>query len=252
MSEVKVFGDLDRLCLEARKHFRDHLLQSQEDIESVFNLCFDLYRSIGKFKKPEEWQNSREEHTLSILIQTIETVLAMYYLSESGFWDNSLAFKRNVAELMLIAIAIGYDSQCFVDWKNERESFGDFNKILSRVQGSTNVPDIEKQQLLPHLKRYWIESSQLFSHNIRLRSIRTLPKGGQFKFEPKIAEVEFQEKRLHTIRNILIDVISISLGIFAYGEVAKQRRSEFPEAPQIISKCNKCMQNEEWKKQETA
>jgi hypothetical protein len=251
MSEVRAFEDLDRLCLEARKHFRSHALQDQGDVESVFNLCFDLYRSIGKFKKPEEWKDSREEYTLSVLIQTIETVLAMYYLSESGFWDNALALKRNVSELMLTAIAIGYDSQCFIDWKNERDSFSDFNKVLSRVQDSTNVPDIERS-LVPHLKRYWIESSQFFSHNIRMRSIRTLPEVGQFKFEPKLADVEFQGERLHTIRNMLLDVISISLGIFEYGAVTKRRKPEFPEAPQIIARCNKCMQNEDWKKQRTA
>jgi hypothetical protein len=251
MSKVRAFEDLDRLCLEARKYFRSHALQDQGDVESVFNLCFDLYKSIGKFKKPEEWKDSGEEYTLSVLIQTIETVLAMYYLSESGFWDNALALKRNVAELMLTAIAIGYDSQCFIDWKNERDSFGDFNKVLSRVQDSTNVPDIERS-LVPHLKRYWIESSQFFSHNIRMRSIRTLPEGGQFKFEPKLADVKFQGERLHTIRNMLLDVISISLGIFEYDEVTKRRMTEFPEAPQIIARCNKCMQNEHWKKQRTA
>ncbi|MCJ7515923.1 MAG: hypothetical protein MUO89_08200 [Dehalococcoidia bacterium] len=251
MSEVKEFQDIDRLCLEARKIFRSHLPEKQGEVEFVFSVCLDLLRSIGKFKKPEEWEDSREEYTLSVLIQAIETVLAMYYLSESGFWDNSLALKRNVAELILIAVAIGYDRQCFVDWKHERDSFNDYNKILRRVQDSTDIPDIEKS-LLPHLKRYWLESSQLFSHNIRLKSIRTLPKGGQFKFEPKLAEMEFQEKRLHTIRNMLIDIISISLGIFEYDAVVSRRKSEFPEAPEIIRRCNKCMQNEDWRKQETA
>lgn len=251
MAEVKAFGDVDRLCLEARKHFRSHPLQSEAEVERVFNLCFDLFRSIGRFRKPEEWKDSKEEYTLSVLIQAVETVLAMYYLSESGFWDNSLALKRNFAELLLTGIAIGYDVQCFVDWKYARDSFNDFNKILSRVQSSTNIPNIEKS-LLPHLKRYWIESSQLFSHNISPRSIRTLPKDGQFKFEPKLAEIEFQEKRLHTIRNMLIDIISISCGTFEYDAVVRRSKSQFPEAPQIIARCNKCMQNEDWKKQETA
>lgn len=251
MPEVKAFGDLDRLCLEARRYFRSHSLQSQTEVEDTFNLCFDLYRSIGKFKKPEEWKGSREEYTISVLIQLIETALAMYYLSESGFWDNALVLKRNVAELMLIAIAIGYDKQCFVDWKHERDCFDDFNKILKRVQSSTDIPATEKI-LVPHLKRYWIESSQLFSHNTRLKSIRALPKMGQFKFEPKTATGEFQEKRLRTIRNILINVISISLGIFEYDTVVRHNKPQFPEAPQILERCNKCMQNKDWKKQETA
>jgi len=186
-----------------------------------------------------------------VLIQAVETVLAMYYLSESGFWDSSLALKRNFSELLLTGIAIGYDVQCFRDWKCERDSFNDFNKILSRVQSSTNIPDIEKS-LPPHLKRYWIESSQFFSHNIRPRSIRTLPKDGQFKYEPKVVKIEFREKRLHTIRNMLIDIISISCGIFKYDAVVRRSKSQFPEAPQIIARCNKCMQNEEWKKQKTA
>lgn len=250
MPEVKVFSDLDRLCLEARRYFRSHSLQSQTEVECVFNLCLDLYRSIGKFKKLEEWKDSRDEYTLGVLIQAIDIVLAMYYLSESGFWDSSLALKRNVVELMLTAIAIGYDSQCFADWKNTRDSFGDFNVILNKVQNSKNIPDTEKS-LLPHLKKYWIESSQFFSHNIRMKSIRTLPKNRQFELEPKIAEIEFQNKRLRTIRNMLTDIISISLGIFEYDKVVKYNKSQFPEAPQIISRCNMYFQNEDWKKQET-
>ena len=251
MSEVRVFQDLDRLCLEARKLFRSGSPQKQGEVELVFNVCLDLLRSIGKFKKPEEWKDSREEHTLSVLIQAIETVLAMYYLSESGFWDNSLALKRNVAELMLIAVAVGYDRQCFVDWKHEREPFDDFNRVLRRVQASTDIPEVEKS-LLPHLKRYWVESSQLFSHNVRLESIRTLPKGGPFKFEPKLVQIEFQEKRLNTIRNMLIDIISISAGVFQYDVVVSRKKAEFPEAPEIITRCNKCMQNEDWRRQGTA
>lgn len=250
MPEVKTFQDLDKLCLEARKYFRNHSLEKHGEIDHVFSLCLDLFKSIGKFKKPEEWKDSREERVLGVLLQTIETILAMYYLSESGFWDNSLALKRNVAELLLIAIATGYDEQCFIDWEYERDCFDEFSKILKRVQESTNVPDVDKS-FLPHLKRYWIECSQILSHNIKPGSMRTTPEEGRFRFEPKIAEAGFQEGRLNTIRNMLIDVISISLGVFKYGEVVKHRESEFPEAPTLIAKFNQSMQNEHWKKEET-
>ena len=59
MTEVKAFGDIDRLCLEARKHFRRTPLQSQTEVEWVFNLCLDLFRSIGKFRKPEDMERQQ-------------------------------------------------------------------------------------------------------------------------------------------------------------------------------------------------
>ena len=250
MSEIRTLQDLDKQCLQARDHFRSHCSEEHGEIHYVFNLCFDLFKSIGKFKNPEEWKNSREEYTLSVLIQALETSLAMYYLAESGFWTNSLALQRNVVELMGIAIAIGYDEQCFIDWKYERNCFDDSNKILRRIQDSEKVPDIDKSRL-PHLKRYWIKSSQLFSHNIKPNSIRTLPKAGQFKFEPKIANSEFQAKRLHAVRNMILEIISIAVGVFNYDVVVRSRKSEFPEAPEIIAMCNQCFQNEIWKKHAT-
>ena len=105
---------------------------------------------------------------------------------------------------------------------------------MKRATDSPNVPATERS-LLPHLKRYWIESSQIRSHNIRLDSIRTLANQGQIRFEPKVATLEFHEKRLNIIRNMLIEVVSILLGIFDYYPLVAVRKSEFPEAPNILA-----------------
>lgn len=251
MADVRTLDDIDALCREAREYFRGHSSEKQKEVDGVFTLCFDVFRSVRRFKNPDEWKGSREEWTLALLVQSIETVLAMYYLSESGFWDNALVLKRNFAELLLAAIAIGYDEQCFIDWKNERENVDSFGKLLKRVTQSSGVPELEKS-LLPHLNRYWTQSSQLFSHNIRPRSIRTLVKDGQIKFEPKTAATEFQKKRINTIRNMLLDVISVTLGVFKYDDVVGERVADFPEAPEIIERCNLYFNNQSWRNEDTA
>ena len=203
-----------------------------------------------KFKQPGEWADSKEEWVISVSIQSIETLLAMYYLSESGFWDNALALNRNSSELLVPLVAIGYDDQCFKDWKNKRSNFNTFDKILKKATDTPNVPATERS-LLSHLKRYWIESSQIRSHNIRLDSIRILANQGQIGFEPKVATPEFHEKRLNTIRNMLIDVVSILLGIFDYYPVVAAWKSEFPEAPNILARWKQCSQNQTWQNEET-
>ena len=250
MPDINNFDSLDKLCQQARHQFRGHNSRKQSEIDTVFTLCFDVLKSIGKFKPPGEWTDSKETWVVSVLIQSIETVLAMYYLSESGFWDNALALNRNYSELLVLSIAIGYDDQCFMDWKMKRSNFNTFHKIFKRATNSPKVPAVEKS-LLPHLKRYWIESSQIRSHNIRLDSIRTLVKGGQIAFEPKVATAEFHEKRLNTIRNMLLDVVSILLGTFDYYPVVAARKSEFPEAPNILARWKQCWQNQTWQNEET-
>lgn len=250
MSEINTFKELDNLVEEARNFFHTNLDQSQSELKEIFFHCFRVLKSISKFYKPEEWENSRQEYTLSVLMQSLETILAMYYLTESGFWDNALVLKRNYVELLSIAIAIGYDNQCFIDWKNNRDCINSFSKISKRIEESDVIPEIEKK-LLPLLKKYWNETSQSYSHNIGLKSIRTLVKSGQIKFEPKTAKSDFQTKRLRTFRNMLLNILSLILGIFKYGEVTESRKTEFPEALDIINHSNIFFQNENWRSQET-
>lgn len=102
---------IDEIVLEARNQFRAHSVPKQEEINGVLLLFWDTASSIGKIKPVSQWENSREEYTVNILVQSIETISAMYYLSESGFWDNALTLKRNIAELLTAAIAIGHDEQ---------------------------------------------------------------------------------------------------------------------------------------------
>lgn len=250
MSEIHSFKELDRLSIEARGFFRKNLDETQQEFEELFSFCFKLLKSITKFYTPDEWKDSRQEYSLGVLMQSIETVLAMYYLTESGFWDNSLVLKRNFAELLSVAIAIGYDNQCYIDWKNNRDCFNSFSKIAKRIEQSNDIPEIDKK-FLPLLKKYWGESSQTFSHNVSFDSIRTLVKSGQIKFEPKTATPSFQQKRLRTFRNMVLNIISLLLGIFNYGVVAEYRKEEFPEVLEIIRQSNIFFSNNDWKEQET-
>jgi hypothetical protein len=250
MPEVKDLSTIDGLCQQARSAFRANAAHKQAELSKVFTLLIDVFRSVGKMRSPEQWTGTKEEAAFEVLIQAIETTLSMYYLSESGFWDNALAMKRNVSELLLTAIAVGYDQQCFVDWKHSRSSADSFERLFKRVSSSQLVPDVEKS-LLPHLKRYWVESSERFSHNISRKSIRTISNQGQFQLEPKAASSEFRDGRINTIRNIFLNVLSIALGMFRYDRVAFERRADFPEAQSLISRANECFQNESWKRELT-
>lgn len=251
MPEVSAFSDLDLLCQEARQRFRSQSLDKRKEFDEVIALCFDALKSIGRFRTPDRWQGSREECVLSLLIQAIETILAMYYLSESGFWDNALALKRNFTELLTIALAIGYDCQCFADWKNKRKCFSTFGRIYKRAMDSPEVPVVEKE-LLPRLKAYWIESSQRFSHSIKPDAVRTLVKNGEVSLEPKVAASSFQESRMNTLRNMVLNVVSVLVGVFDYASETRRRKHEFPEALGIIQRCNSFFQDERLRSEETS
>jgi len=140
VSTVVAFREVEELCQAARENFRNEALAKQTQFGEVVGLLFRVFQSVGKFKPPAEWRGSREEWVLSLLIQALEVVLAMYYLSESGFWDNALALKRNYVELLTAAIAVGYDKTCYVDWKNARKCVDSFEKLYRRAASSTGEP----------------------------------------------------------------------------------------------------------------
>lgn len=246
MTELSDFDSLERLVEQDREHYHAHSARKKAEINMIFSLLLDIFGSIHKLYSDEQLKDSQEEAALGVLVQAVETVLAMFFLAESGFWTNSLSLKRNYTELLLAAIAIGYDRQCFIDWKHERANFDSFDKMYKRVARSNSVPQEEKS-LLPLLKSYWSESSQRFSHNIKRGSIRTLIKDGQVHFEPKIVTVEFQEGRMNTIRNMLLNVVSVLLGVVQFGRRAFEVRAHFPEGKAIIDRANECFQNQTWK-----
>ncbi|MFH0846285.1 MAG: hypothetical protein V1851_02725 [Patescibacteria group bacterium] len=251
MSEVNTFTDITKLIDTAEKTFSEQDIKEFEDIEKIFTLTLLTMRSISKFYSSDEWKDSNYEYALGVLIQSLETVLSMYSLSRSGFWDNTLVLKRNYSELLAVAIAIGYDQQCFIDWKNNRGKMKSFGDICKQISASNTVPEYPEKELLVILKRYWNESSQVYSHNISLKAIRTLVKKGQIKFEPKTATIEFETYRLRTLRNMLINILSILMGIFDYGKFTQERKESFPEALKIITDANEVFTNTDWSSQKT-
>jgi len=125
-----------------------------------------------------------------------------------------------------------------------------FQRVPRRIQESSEVPDVDKS-LIPHLKRCWHESSQLYSHLVSLDSIRTHVKRGKISFEPKVATNEFRDTRINTIRNMIMNITSILIGAFQYSDVVQKRKSDFPEALDIIKRYNDQFTNEDWKKEKT-
>lgn len=251
MNQPSGFASIEAICEQAREQFRSCAAPKAGEIDKVFALFIDVFHGIGALYSAEELAGSRQEAAIGVIVQAVETVLAMYFMAEDGFWTTSLALKRNYTELLLVAIAIGYDQQCYVDWKHERDSFASFAKIYRRVEQSEHVPSMEKG-VLPLLKSYWAESSQLFSHNVQRSSVRTLVRDGSVGFEPKVATCDFQERRMATIRNMLVNVLSVLFGITDFGRRAYERREKFPGGARIIAAANACFQNQAWKNARTA
>ena len=209
-----------------------------------------VFRSLGRLYSPGQLDGTRQEATIGVLVQATETVFAMYFLTRDGFWDEALVLRRNYSELLAVAMAIGYDQECFTDWKHERPNFASFEKICSRVEQSDNVPGIEKG-LLPLLKRYWAESSQQFSHRVRRSSVRTMVKDGQIRFEPKVASYDFQETRMNALRNMLQNILSVLLGVTDFGRLCEGAQERFPEGAAIIARANECFLNAVWRGEKT-
>jgi hypothetical protein len=250
MNEPSGFASIEAICEQAREQFRSCAASKADEIDKVFVLFLDVFRGIGTLYNAKQLGGSSQEAAIAVIVQAVETVLAMYFMAEDGFWTNSLALKRNYSELMLVAMAIGYDPQCFIDWKHERDNFASFEKIYRRVEESKNVPPEEKG-VLPLLKSYWAESSQHFSHGVLRSSIRTLVRDGGVQFEPKVVTCDFQEGRMCAIRNMLLNLVSVLLGITNFGPRAYERREEFPEGARIIARANDCFQNDTWKNERT-
>src|SRR3990167_4438113 len=225
MGNVSNFSDYDAYVLSAREYFRSHASDKKTELAEVVDLFFDLTLSIGKSRTPVEWGKSKEEDTVKVLIKSMQAIFSMYYLSESGFYNLALALKRNFTELLMVAIAIGYDDQCYIDWKNDRSNFRDMHNIASRLAGLQSIPDDPEKKLIPILSRYWNESSSLHSHQITKSSINEGmdAKAGDFHLGVRVVTEEFQGRRLNTLRNMCLNVIAVLLGVFEYDELIKDR-----------------------------
>ena len=250
MPEPVDFASLEVLCDQARAHFRSHEGDRAKEIDQVVVLLLDVLQSVGRLYTVDELQGSKEEAAMGVLVQALETVLAMYFLSQDGFWDNALALKRNYAELLIVALGIGHDQLIFVDWKRGRNSVNSFEKVVRRMEASTDVPSEEKS-VLPLLKRYWRESSQSFSHNVTSSSIRTSIVDGQVHFEPTTASAEFQHRRMCLLRNMLLNLVAALLGVIRFETRAHGKRRSFPEGASIAARARDCFRNEQWKAEQT-
>ena len=250
MPNVASFAHIVGLTDQARDAFRASSSPKADEVEVVFGLFVDLLSGVGAVTPAVEITATRLQASIGILSQAMETVFAMYSLSESGFWDNALALKRNFSELLLTAIAVGYDERCFIDWKHDRGNMASFDKVYRRAESSHCVPALEKE-LLPLLKRYWIESSHRFSHNVKRASVRTMPRDGSISLEPNTVTPNIPGMRLATLRNMMLNVVSVLAGVSDFPRRAYESRESFPIGESLIDRINACSQDEAWKTEPT-
>jgi hypothetical protein len=251
MSKINSFNDINNLVSAARSSFSANKSTQKEDIELVTTTLLDAFQSITKIYSPEEWSDSRHEMVVIVLMQCFEGVFANYFLSESGYWENASVLQRNYIELLSISIAIGYDNSLYIDWVHERDNMKSFRKIMKSLKESNHVPET-KREILTYMDKQWARLSQNYSHNLSKKSLRTKVVEGKINLEPRVVTVEFQKKRITKCRNMLVNILSVLLGVFDYGKVAESRKSDFPEALGIIGRSNEILNNLVWKNQKTA
>ncbi len=240
MGNISTFLELDNFVLSARDYFRQHGKQKQAELGEIFDLYFNSLSSIGKSKQPKEWSDTREEDVIKVLTKAAQSLFGMYYLSESGFFDLALSLKRNYTELVLVTIAIGYDKQSHTDWKNNRDNFRDIHEVAKRLLTLDTVPLVEKQ-LIPMALKYWDESSQLHSHQISKKAVEEglSMANGDINLGSRIIKEEFQIRRINTLRNMCLNIITILLGVFDYVALTEGGNSaKYPEAKALMSKYN--------------
>jgi len=247
--QVKTFEDLEVYINFARATFRIQSREKIKEVAKVFNLYLNFIKSIGKFRKPEEWKDSREEYILKLHFKALEYLLGMFYLSESGLYKDALALKRNIIEIIILSIAIGHSEEAFIKWRNKLKDFRDYYKITSFVASIENLPELEKAQLSYWKKQY--KDACSYSHALNIDIFTKKIKEGIADLGPRIITKEYQDRRLNTIRNLCLNLLCILIGIFDYSNITKKEKEKFPEAPKLIAEANKYFRSEKLKKEPT-
>ena len=241
MGTVNEFADIDALILQARAAFRDN--KGLGEIEKVFDLYFAFARSIGKFQSQKDWEGGRDEYIIKILSKAIQSLLGMLYLSESGFYDLALSLERNYIELLLIAIAVGYDDRNFTDWERGASDFRNAHKVAKKITASANVPAPEKE-IVTHLTKEWETASSRYAHELHIGNVEEIIQSGEIHLGVVIADEAMRAKRLETIRSMALNVITVLVGVFRYDTVTIKDKKRFPEALTLIAAFNSMQKDE--------
>lgn len=241
MSEVNTFAEYNNLVSSARESFNSLATEQHKLFSDTFNIFIKFFRSFSGIVSPEEFPDSQTEHFLLVVIAALESVMVMFYTDESGFYETTYAHKRNYLELLLIAIAIGFDNQCYIDWKNERKSMHKPHHVGKRIKELPKIKEWTKE-LSQHVLTLWNKNSSIHSHKMKASSIKKHEEPFSFRLGVDIINEEYQGKRMEEKYKMICNLINLSLPFFDYENLVKTQADKFPEGKTLLKQYTDLME----------
>lgn len=223
------FRELDNFVQETRKIFRDRVADKRNASASAISLCYKLFLHIPELVSPTE----REVAKIGALSKSMQMILGICYLSESGFYNLVGPLLRNYIELYATLIAIGFDSQCFIDWNNKRTNIRDFGRLVKRIKQSAQIPSVYKDDL-QFLSNLWAKISSVHSHQLSPESFKGGFVDGSFVIGVHRASDEDQRKRLNLITVLCLNLSSLFLALYNFREIASEQPARFPTSNKLL------------------
>lgn len=225
--------DIDKFTDETEKYTRKIFGKHNkwQGINNAFEVYFSFLKSITKNLNFHDAKNSNLHYKIGVSIKSVRILLPYFYLSIKGFYDEANILIRNFVELSLVLIDIGYNTQSLIYWKNGKSGeFSEIKNVLKRIdENKGNIPEVDLRAV-DYLKSKYNQLSQEFSHELRLQNIEKIFKSdGSVKFCDKANE-KFTLKRADSFRALILNAISLLIGVTNYSSMVRANLANYPEA----------------------
>lgn len=214
---VSSFKEIDSFIISTRSEFRQNLTEIQKLFESSVNLFLSLIFKIGKLTPPNGWENSREEDVVRVFSKSFEFLLSIYYLYECGFYQTPLVFYRNLCELSVVGIAIGFDKSLYSKWKNNHRAFDKLSDVVNEVDKNPHILN-ETKKYSKFLLKEWERSSRDYLHLLKKRHVEDKVNNELLFLGIKKGDKEFQDSK---IKSLVIFAMNLLLHLLDIFEIQK-------------------------------
>ena len=209
------FQQLDNFILETRAEFRENKSAIRELLFSCIDLYIKSVTSMGNLKPLNKWENSREEDFLRVIGKIFEILTAIYYLYESGFYISPFPLYRNICELSIIAIAIGYDPSLHHLWCNKHKSFKKTSNIIVKISKSKKIPERYKDDAR-FFQKEWERSSREYSHSLKREHVEEKISKERIFWGVTKYNYETQDNKVWSLVVSAFNVIILTFDVFNY------------------------------------
>jgi len=231
--DINNFHEIDKFVIEVRENFRKSLIPQQDLFSSCFNLFINLIKSISRLKSPQEWENTKGEDYLRVTSSAIELLICIYYQCESGFFESAKIIYRNIYELSLVAIAIGFDNNLYSKWKGKHRLFSNTEKIKASIFESKVISDNYKE-LSQFLFNEWKNCSQDYLHPRTRNHVENRIIGPRIHLGISKLSSEIIEEVSTNLSSSFFNLISLTIDVFNYDSKSKDESISLPLSNEIL------------------